>query len=240
MSTASHEIDTPLEGAATRIMRAMARSTCRPLYAASLLLAAATVLTFPADLSLLRLTRDGVLGGDIGDLIRLSEVFAHGIGVALILLTVVVLHPVSRWKVPRIAVCAFGSGIAADAVKLLIGRMRPRDNEFGSVWETFHSFIPALSSGDFAAALESKFHSFPSAHVATSAGLAIGLSYFFPRGRWLFAFFAVLTALQRIEAGSHFFSDTLAGAAVACLIAGLCCDSRSWGRWFDRLEARGE
>ncbi|MCP4814017.1 MAG: phosphatase PAP2 family protein, partial [Planctomycetaceae bacterium] len=72
--------------------------------------------------------------------------------------------------------------------------------------------------------------------TATAVGLAIGLSYLFPRGRWLFTFFALLAALQRMDSGAHFLSDTLVATAVACLISGLCLDHRVAGRWFDRLE----
>jgi undecaprenyl-diphosphatase len=61
--------------------------------------------------------------------------------------------------------------------------------------------------------------SFPSAHAATAVGLAIGLSALHPRGRWLFAAFALLAVVQRIEAQAHFSSDVLAGAAVGCAAA---------------------
>jgi membrane-associated phospholipid phosphatase len=66
--------------------------------------------------------------------------------------------------------------------------------------------------------------------------LAIGLAGCYPHGRWLFGLFALLAALQRIECSAHFPSDTLAGAAVACLWCGICFDPRLLGRRLDRFE----
>jgi membrane-associated phospholipid phosphatase len=209
----------------------------RRLYEISLVLwGAAALAIFFADIPLLALMRRGIFRGDIAKLIQLSEFFAHGIGVSVILLSVWVLDPARRRALPRLVACSLGAGMAANVVKLVIGRMRPRDHDFATVWETFQGFGAGIFSGDLRAALDSSFHAFPSAHVATSAGLAAGLSYFYPRGRWLFAALAVLTALQRLQAGSHFSSDTFAGAAVGCLFAALCCDPRRWGKWFDRWE----
>ena len=202
---------------------------------ALLLLAAAAVAIALADIPVLGWVRRGMFRGDIAKLIQLSEVFAHGIGVLFLLLSVWVLDPARRRGLPRLIACSLGAGMAANVIKLVSGRMRPRDHEFASVWETFQGF-GGIFAGDLRSAFDSTFQSFPSAHVATSTGLAIGLSYFYPRGRWLFAGVAVLTALQRMQVGAHFLSDTFAGAAVACVIAALCCDPHRWGRWFDRWE----
>jgi membrane-associated phospholipid phosphatase len=52
----------------------------------------------------------------------------------------------------------------------------------------------------------------------------------------LFAAFAILAAMQRIESQSHFFSDILAGAAVGAVVAGICTMPRLLGGWFARWE----
>jgi membrane-associated phospholipid phosphatase len=51
--------------------------------------------------------------------------------------------------------------------------------------------------------------------------LAIVLSYYYPRGRWLFTIFAGLAMLQRLDAHAHYLSDVLAGAALAFLLAAI-------------------
>ena len=52
----------------------------------------------------------------------------------------------------------------------------------------------------------------------------------------LLAFFV---ALQRLEARAHYLSDTLAGAAVACLVMALLLHSRWLERRLRKLEAGG-
>jgi undecaprenyl-diphosphatase len=81
----------------------------------------------------------------------------------------------------------------------------------------------------------SKMQAFPSAHTATAFGLAIGLTWLYPRGRWLFATFAVLVACQRIQSGAHFLSDTFFGAALGCVVAAVCI---KYVKWFDRFEGK--
>ena len=78
--------------------------------------------------------------------------------------------------------------------------------------------------------------SFPSGHTATAVGLAFGLAWLYPRGRWLFAVFALLAAAQRVGSSAHYVSDTLAAAAMASVVAGVCLSERGSGRWFTRFE----
>ncbi len=168
--------------------------------------------------------------GDIQRLFGMSEVFGHGLGVLLILITVFVLDPDRRGSLVRLAAAAFGSGLAANCVKLMIARRRPHsfDLDAGGVWHTFCGFGLFGEGG-------SRMQGFPSAHAATAAGLAIGLTWLYPRGRWLFATFAVLVACQRIQSGAHFLSDTLFGAALGCLVATVCIEHL---RCFDRFEGK--
>ena len=85
---------------------------------------------------------------------------------------------------------------------------------------------------------DSGLQSFPSAHTATAAGLAMGLAWLFPRGRWMFSALAALVACQRVVVGAHFPSDTMVGAAVGCVVAACFIDRRVLGPHFDAWEAR--
>ena len=69
-------------------------------------------------------------------LIRLSEVFSHGIGVLMIALAVIALDRGRRRTLLRVIVsCGFVSGIVAALAKHLVARARPYDFEFcGTVW----------------------------------------------------------------------------------------------------------
>lgn len=199
-------------------------------YLLAICFAVASVMASSIDMPVARFVSDSGLPGDLRKLFSVSEVFAHGMGVALILLAVIVLDPTSRRRVPRVACSAYGAGLIAQLAKLLLPRLRPHACDLSvPVWRTFF-----LGGGDRYAQLHGlsgrEVHSFPSGHSATAVGLAFGLAWLYPRGRWLFGFYAFLAMMQRIESGAHFVSDTLAGAAIACLVAGFC-----YGGQLDRL-----
>ena len=200
------------------------------LVPACLVLLAAAAL--PLDLPLSQACLNAKLPGDIKDLITFGEMFGHGLGVAMIAIVVFVLDPPRRYALPRVLLCAYGSGMAANAVKLLLTRTRPRHFEFdGGVMTTFVEWFPQLT-------ISPVHQGFPSAHTATAVGFAVGLAALYPRGRILFGVLAAVVACQRIQSGAHFLSDTLCGVAVGWLIAGACLYVGRLPRWLDRLEIR--
>lgn len=173
---------------------------------------------------------DGRWPGDLVRLFSMSEVFGHGLGVFFILLSVFVLDPGHRRALVRVAVATYGAGMSANLVKLCIARWRPHSFDWskGSVWDTFCGFMTFGDGG-------SRMQGFPSAHSATAVGLAVALTWLYPRGRWLFTLFAVLVACQRMESGAHFPSDVLFGAALGFIVSAICIH---YVRWFDRFEGR--
>ena len=151
---------------------------------------------FIFDISLSKSLAADRLRGDARKSIALCEFFAHGFGVALILLTIFVLFRSVRTKIPRVALCAIVSGCTANLLKGLVARARPNRASFpDSIQDTFLGWFPAAGFYD-----ETGYavQSFPSAHTATAFGLAMGLAWLVPRGKWLFFSFAILAALQRI------------------------------------------
>ncbi len=207
----------------------------RSFYFAGAVFAVAAVLALQLDLSVLNFLRQARIAGELRKLIMFSEVFAHGLGVSAILATIMVLDPHRLSGLPRMLVCTFGSGMIVNLIKILVGRWRPRDLEFGGVEDTFAGWIPTVRVGDLGAMFDSSIQSFPSGHAATAFGFAVVLGFYYPRGRWLFVAFAALASVQRLYERAHFLSDTLAGAAIGCVVAALCCDSAWWGGWFDRF-----
>ncbi len=209
------------------------------IYLLALLFAAASAVALAVDIPVSRNAGGNWSLGDLRKLLDVSEVFAHGLGVLLILLTVAVLDPLNRRRLPRVGVCVFGAGAFAQLAKHLLPRIRPNECRLASnVWGTFF----AGGAADYARANElagRSIQSFPSGHAATAVGLAFGLAWLYPRGRWLFALFAFLGAAQRIQSMAHYVSDTFAGAAIACMIVGICWDDRFLDRFFTRFESRG-
>ena len=164
-------------------------------------------------------------------LLQLSEVFGHGLGAVAILLTVAVLDPARRWALPRLVLASLGAGLVANGGKLLVARLRPHHAELArGAGETFLGWLP-LGGG------RSYEQGCPSAHTATAVGLAIGLAWLYPRGRWWFATLAGLVALQRVEAGAHFLSDAVWGSALGVAIGAAAVQLPSLGYLGNKLEA---
>ena len=214
----------------------MPERTSNRIYLLAGLLFASSAAALMIDMPVARLAANQGMPGDLRKLFSVSEVFAHGMGVALILIAVLVLDPSARRRLPRVIGCAYGAGLAAQLAKNLFPRVRPNVCDLSSTaWQTFFA-----GGGDRYAQLQQltgrDIHSYPSGHSATAVGLAFGLAWLYPRGRWLFAAYALLAVMQRIESGAHFSSDTLAGAAIACLVAGACFDQRGLQRLFERWE----
>lgn len=180
----------------------------------------AGISVFTVDGPLARYDVSGV-PGDIRRLVQLTEVFAHGTGVGLILVTLWILDGERRFFIPRVAFLAFISGIVADGCKLLVSRQRPLAFDLNShAVESFMGIPGSLSLRDL--------QSFPSGHTATAFGLALGLSYLYPHGRGIFIGIAVLAALQRVLFDAHFLSDTLVTAGIACFLTGMLKDRLFW------------
>jgi membrane-associated phospholipid phosphatase len=185
----------------------------------------------PLDLPVARWFHAGHCPGDLGRLFSLAEVYAHGFGVAAILLTALVLDWCRRAFFPRAVATVVVGGLAADLLKLCLARARPRAFSLdGSVWETFGHWLPLNHTA-------SGFDSFPSGHMATAVALSAALIWLYPRGRWLFIGFAILAGGQRMYSASHFLSDVVWGAAVGTFSASLFLPGGWLAAKFDRLEA---
>ncbi len=106
----------------------------------------------------------------------------------------------------HIVLCAAASGLAAELLKMLVGRERPETHHGEIYFKPFlHGFVDQSNLA------------FPSSHAAVSFGAAWMACLFFPRGRWLWLGLAAGCALSRIAAGAHWLSDCYAAAVVAFL-----------------------
>jgi len=161
------------------------------------------------------------------DLSSICEIFGRAECTLLVAILMWRLDRPRYWAIPGVISTALLSGLAADGVKMLIARARPHSFDFlGSVWSSFGPWLPLASLG-------SASQSFPSAHTATAAGLAISLVCIYPAARGLFCVLPLLVAFQRVDSGAHFLSDVFCGAAVGCLVAALSIRFR----WLDQQYA---
>jgi membrane-associated phospholipid phosphatase len=98
------------------------------------------------------------------------------------------------------------SGIAANIIKVIVGRGRPKLLDQSN----FIGFDPFT--------LNANFHSFPSGHTNTAIALALGISLLIPRWRAGLLTVAGIVGFSRVVVNAHFVTDVIGGAALAVLM----------------------
>ena len=220
------------------------RAWLRLLWPAAI--AALGFAALPLDLPIAWWFRDRRCPAEINRWLQFSEVYAHGFGVVCILLTIFALDAGRRYLLPRAAAIVFGGGLLANLLKLSLARTRPHDflppadelltaaaaanHSIMSIGDSFGQWLPL-------GRVLSSFQSFPSGHMATAFGLTAALIWLYPRGRWVFVFFALLAGCQRMSSLSHFLSDVVWGAAAGCTVTLLFLPGGLLAFQFDPLEA---
>lgn len=209
----------------------------------SFALAVAGVCIVPWDSPLADPQNIKFVPGDLKRFFGLSEIFAHGFGVGVIACGIWLLAPQAIRFLPRIIACAITPSLLVHLIKIQFGRQRP----ICFFDETKVANFPIDQSETWLGWLPyDKLNvvywtqSFPSAHAATVCGLAIGLAWAFPKGRWLFFAIAILASAQRVLSFAHWPSDVLVGAAIAFMIAGTLTQQRGIGGWFAWMETKIE
>ncbi len=109
-------------------------------------------------------------------------------------------------RAARLIAAPILAGLAAELLKLLIGRQRPIHN---GVADGAYVYKPLLSGF-----LDGSNLGMPSSHAAVAFAGALALAQLWPRARPVFLLLAAGCALTRLLAGAHFASDI----AVAALI----------------------
>jgi len=228
---------------------AAARRTRFLLIAAAACLLAACV-ALPFDVTVARWLRTTRPPRELVRLLNFSEAFAHGTGVAALLVAALALDRSLRpgtagaggepaggvrrfisGAFAGLVATSYAGGLLADVVKAVVDRVRPRAVDFSVLPDTAQAGLSAGLAAAFdtfgTAALaqpggHAEVNSFPSGHAAVAAGFAAALSARYPHAAWCFAAFAVLAAAQRVVALAHYPSDVACGAALGLAAAAAC------------------
>ena len=219
-----------------------ARAPAKRIWLHALWLTGLGFILLPYDFSFYGHQFEDSIPGDLTRVISLSEIFAHGFGVVLAAIAIWILAASHRRSIPRVVICAIWPAISVHLLKLLFARRRPL------------SYLQADGNPKFPDSIDSTWlgflsdervnfptyaiQSFPSAHTATAWGLAIGLTWLFPRGRGLFFTLAFFASVQRITSMSHWPSDVCWGAAIAFLMAGAVTQNWGIGYQLSKFEGR--
>lgn len=170
-------------------------------------------------------------------IVELSEIFSHAWGVGLIGLGIAFLRSCDALKIPQLFWGSLGAGLAANLGKLICARTRPNSFDLtASGWDSFQGWFPWWNGAYANATSLSTLQSFPSAHAATAAGLAWGLSRLYPQGRWYFVLLCTLAMTQRLVVQAHYLSDVCWGAALGVIWASIVFSNEKLGQRFARLE----
>ena len=127
---------------------------------------------------------------------------------------------------PYIAVSAGAAGLAAELLKLVIGRERPAviemvDGVEQLVYQGYHF------RGLFSGFADGSNLGLPSSHAAVAAGGAFALARVWPKAWPLAVVIAVGCGTSRVLTGAHFASDVYGGIVVGWLVSVLF--SPDWG-----------
>lgn len=169
---------------------------------------------------------------DVNTIFRLAETFGHFYGVLAIVISIAIVRRSWRDGV-QLGLIVGAAGIAANLIKLMVGRQRPYALSQAFSDEALPGFV-----GWFPAWLQDSIpwghalQSFPSGHTAAAAALAYGLSRLWPHASPWFVILAALAAGQRMVAAAHFLSDVLVGAAVGVTSAYLAA------QWISSFSSR--
>ncbi|TWU44855.1 PAP2 superfamily protein [Novipirellula aureliae] len=174
---------------------------------------------------------------EITDFLTLTSFFPHGLGIFLILLTILVMAPRSRRYISRLAVLALGAGAVATIVKMFVLRERPGNinldiASYDVAWRWVFDW-----SLDRVAAFDSSTRAFPSGNMTTATAFTVGLWAVLPRGRIIYSIFLVGVLLKQMFVGAHFLSDVCGGAAFGLCWAYICFHPKLLGGLFDRMES---
>jgi membrane-associated phospholipid phosphatase len=101
-------------------------------------------------------------------------------------------------------------GLAAEALKLLVRRLRPEPELFVYAFRSF-------ADGP----LSNRGMGMPSSHTLVAFAGAFALARLFPRARWVFYLLAIGCGLSRVMATAHFLSDIVVAACVGWAVVAL-------------------
>ncbi|MDQ6626182.1 MAG: phosphatase PAP2 family protein [Verrucomicrobiota bacterium] len=135
------------------------------------------------------------------------------VGVGLVAALIAYLRGSRRWMrvfLAMVLACAIAGGVAR-IVKVSTGRARP----------TVQADV-----GWNGPRLQSKYHAFPSGHVAASGAFFAVLAFVSWRAGALFLLVPAVIAFSRIYIGAHFLSDVTCAAVLGIVIAWLVTRSR--------------
>lgn len=167
------------------------------------------------------------IGGDLRRELEFVQQFGAVTSCLIVAAAIALLDPAKRAMLPRAALAIIATSAAAWALKVLVGRPRPRLDDpyrFLGPWNEY-----AFARGDQPVTMHawefwrgpSDLWSMPSSHTAAACALAVVLARLYPRLTPLMIAMACIVGVARVVLCAHYPSDVVIGAALGATIASL-------------------
>jgi membrane-associated phospholipid phosphatase len=198
-----------------------------------------TAAVFPFDARIHAWATSIKLGGDVR---RELEAWQQFGGLVSVLVVAVLVWRLDGARVARLldlAVAAVGTSLVILALKMLIGRPRPKFDDPGIVLGPFGSYpLGVDGSGrgihhawEFWAGISSDLWSMPSSHTSGAVALGVFLARMYPRISGLAWGLVGVVACARVLRDAHWPSDVVLGATVGLVVSRAAIDGMWGSRW---------
>ncbi len=176
------------------------------------------------------------LGGELQRELEVLQQYGGPASIVIGAATVWSLDPGGRRRLPDWFAALGATGILVTAMKLIVGRARPKFNDPLAFLGPFGKYplgphIGVRHAWEFWNGISSDLWSMPSSHTAYAVVMSVFLSGLYPPLRPLAISLAALVGVCRVFLGAHYPSDVVAGAVLGYVVA----RHAFTGCWGDRL-----
>lgn len=207
-----------------------------------------TAAVFPFDARIHAWATGVRLGGDVRRELEAWQQFGGVVSIAFVAIIVARLDRARVARVLDLVAAAVATSAASFALKMLIGRPRPRFDDPGVILGPFGSYPLGLDGNgvqrgihhawEFWAGISSDLWSMPSSHTSAAMALGVFLARMYPRISGVAWSLVGVVACARVLRDAHWPSDVVLGATVGLVVSRAAIDGMWGSRWTGKAAGR--